>query len=393
MRTIRFLFALTALFVTSALVATPVAEFTGWHQGVVQSVIAATSLLSLVPNGALGVMSASSITAFKTEFGNYYQPRGQNAARLKKLLMHDTNAFDRQFTLMPLNGDALETGLMSHGRVLQSFKPKWSPLGQLAGSPRKVALRRVKVNVEEIPDNLVNMWLGFLASPNGADPDVNRANWPFVRWYVEKYLIPQAKEDQFFEAYYGVWADPGTDATPSLEGKSLDGLAMQVNTDIDAGTIVPISTGAFDTDPELFVDQIEDFVEQIDNRYRGLPLVLNMHDEYAQRFKQGMLDKYNVNYSQVGDGNLMQLRKRTNVSVLGHINWLQGVGGAPSEKIIASPAGNLLKAVRTGNKEEGALRIEQVDYTLKMFNDWHILYTYDDPRIVYTNDRELTYGI
>lgn len=393
MKAVRILFALAAVFVTSAIVSAPVVEFTGWDPGWVQGAIAATSFLSLVPHGAIGVMSSVDIAAFKTEFGNYYQPRGQNAARLKKLLMHDTRAFDSQFTLMPMDGDMLETGFMSHGRVLQSFKPKWSPLGQLQGSPRKVALRRVKVNVEEIPDYLVNTWLGFLTTEGGKDPDVNRANWPFVRWYVEKYLIPQAKEDQFFEAYYGVWADPGTDATPSLEGKALDGIAMQVNTDIDAGNIVPINTGAFDADPELFVDQVEDFVEQIDNRYRGLPLVLNMHDEYAQRFKQGMLDKYNVNYSQVGDGNLMQLRKRTNVSVLGHINWLQGVGGAPSEKIISSPAGNLLKAVRTGNKEEGALRIEQVDYTLKMFNDWHILYTYDDPRIVYTNDRELTYGI
>lgn len=393
MKALKTLLLLATLYATSALMATPVVEFTHWDPALVQGGIALMGLLSVVPQGSLAVMSGTSITAFVTEFGAYYQPRGQNAARLKKLLMQDTTNFDKQFTLLPLDGDVLETGLMSHGRVLQSFKPYWSPLGQLSGSPRKVALRRVKVNIEEIPDKLVNTWLGFLTTEGGKDPNVNRATWPFVRWYIEQYLLPQALQDQYYEAYYGVYADPGTNNTPGSEGTALDGLAMQVNTDIADNNITPINTGPLDTDPELFVDQIENMVEQVDNRYRGLPLVLNMHDEFAQRFQQGMLDKYNVNYAQVGDGNLMRLRKRPNVSVIGHTNWLQGVGGAPSEKIIASPAGNLLKAVRTGNKEDAMLRIEQVDYTLKMFNDWHILYTYDDPRIVFTNDRELTYGI
>lgn len=391
MKLAQFLFALVAVFATSALAAAPVVEFTSWDPGWVQGVIACTGLLKL--HNGLGVMSSSSITAFKTEFGAYYQPRGQNMARLRQLLMQDTSAFDSQFTLLPMDGDVLETGLMSHGRVLQAFKPKWSPLGELLGTPRKVALRRVKVNVEEIPDQLVNTWLGFLTTQGGKDPNVNRSTWPFVRWYVEQWLIPQAKQDQFYEAYYGIWAAPSNDATPSAEGTALDGIAMQVNTDIDAGNIVPISTGALDSDPEIFVDQIEDMVERVDNKLRGLPLVLNMHDQFAQRFKQGMLDKYNVNYAQVGDGNLMQLRKRTNVSVLGHVNWLQGVGGAPSEKIISAPKGKLLKAVRTQSNEGGEMRIEQVDYTLKMFSDWHILYTYDDPRTLITNDRELNYGL
>lgn len=341
------------------------------------------------------VMSGASITAFKTEFGAYYQPRGQNAERLRKLLMQNSTAFDAQFELMPMNGDVLETGLMSHGRVLQAFKPKWSPLGQLSGTPRKTALRRVKVNVEEIPDQLVNTWLGFLADAEGKDPNINRATWPFVRWYVEMYLIPQAKQDQYYEAYYGVWADPGTDATPSNEGEALDGIMFQLNTDVDNGDITTIATGALESDPEAFLEQVEAFGEQIDNRYRGMPLVINMHDTFAQLFKQGLEEKNMLKPSEVKlmGQSMYELPKRTNIKVLGHFNWLQGVGGAPSEKFLCAPPGILKKAVRTGNKEDGAMRIEQVDYTLKLFNDWHILYTYMDPRVVFTNDQELDFGI
>jgi hypothetical protein len=81
------------------------------------------------------------------------------------------------------------------------------------------------------------------------------------------------------------------------------------------------------------------------------------------------------------------------VSVLGHFNFIQGAGGSPSEKLIACPPGLLKKGVRVGNKEDQGLRLEQVDYTLKLFNDWHIMYLTLDPRVTFTNDRELTYGM
>jgi hypothetical protein len=248
----------------------------------------------------------------------------------------------------------------------------------------------VKVNVEEIPDLYVNMWLGFLASEGGKDPNVNRATWPFVRWYVEKYLIPQAKEDQYLEAAYGVWADPGTDATPSTHGESFDGIFVEVNRDVDAGYTTPISTGALFTDPELFVDQVEDFWEQVTDKYRGHPsMIINMHDTLVQRYKLGRQEKYGI----TDEAEKMKLNNRSNVSVLGHFNFIQGAGGSPSEKLIACPPGLLKKGVRVGNKEDQGLRLEQVDYTLKLFNDWHIMYLTLDPRVTFTNDRELTYGM
>jgi hypothetical protein len=384
-----------ALFVTATAMAAGIAEVTGFDFHTVQYTLLGAGALVSIPAGALATVTSGTLTAFANEFGAYYQPRGQNAERLRKLLMYDNTSFESQFTLMPMEGDVMEYGLESHDRVLQPFKPVFSPTANpLSATPRTIKLQRVKVNISSIPDHLVNTWLGFLTTEGGRDPNVNRATWPFVRWYVEKHLIPQAKEDQYMEAYYGDYADPGTNSTPGAHGTSIDGLAKKINVDIDNGALTAISTGALETtDGELFVDQIEDFVEQILDRYRNQALTINMHDSFAQLFKTGMLEKYNVNYAQVDEGGLMRLRKRSNVSVMGHHNFLDAPGGDPSQKLICSPAGNLLKLARVGSKEDSVVRLEQVDYQLKMFNDWHVAYGYYDPRIVFTNDVELTYGV
>lgn len=389
---LKLAFALAAMFVTSTMVAAAVTQVTGFDFELVRAVIAGVSLVVAIPSGALAVVASQTITDFADEFGAYYRPGGQNMERLKKLLMQNHQPWDDEFTLTPLEGDVLEYGLMAHTRVLQPFKPVWSPTGELSGTPRKLTLRRVKVNVAEIPDYFVNNWLGFLASEGGKDPNVDRATWPFVRWYVEKYLIPQAKEDQYYESFYGIYADPGTNSTPGAHGTALDGLAYLLNFDIDEGNINPIPSGALETDPIAFVEQIDAWVEQINNRYRGMPMNLNMHDVLVQRYRQGREELGQAAGMMLNEQQLISVRLRSNIKLKGHFNMVLGNGGSPSEKIWCTPNMNALKAVRVGNKENSMLKLEQVDYTLKMFNDWHVYYGYYDPRIVFTNDRDLTYG-
>lgn len=345
--------------------------------------------MPLVPGGSLAVMSSTMIDDFKTKFGAWYKPGGQNANSLRQLLWQDSSSWDAQFTMTPLEGDVLEYGYNTHTRVLQPFKPYWSPTGQLSGTPRRIKLQRVKVNVAEIPDFLVNTWLGFLATESRRDPNVDRTTWPFVRWYVEVWLIGQAKQDLFLnESFCGIYADPGTNGTAGAAGTAIDGLAYKINLDIDAGNIVPISTGALVSDPEDFVTQIEDFCDAVDNRYRGMNMTLNMHDTYFQRFIEGMHEKYNVFYPQVADGRVVNLRRRTHITVQGHVNMLQSVGGAASQKIWMTPKTNAGKFMRVGGSDEAMLRVESQDYNLKLFNDFHIAYDYYDPRIMFTNDVE-----
>lgn len=390
---LKFTMLAASLFVLSTMFAAALTGVTGWDFEATRLAVAGGLSIASVPAGALGLLSSQTITDFVEEFGAYYQPRGQNAARLRKLLMDDDGVFWDQFTTMPLEGDRLEYGLMDHTRVLQPFKAKWSPTGQMSGKPRVHTLRRVKVNIESIPDHLVNTWLGFLATEGGRDPNVNRATWPFVRWYVEMYLIPQAKQDMFDAAFYGLYVAPGNDNDPEPYHTSFDGIHAEVNRDIDAGLTTAISTGALETDPELFVEQIEDFADQIDRRYRGMPLRINMHDSFAQRFKTGLIEMGMLTPNEIRATPLYTLPKRTNITIVGQHNWLTEDGGVPSEKLICAMPGTLVKGVRVGNKEDATLRIEQVDYTLKMFNDWHILVGNLEPRVLAVNDRELDYGV
>jgi len=384
---------LLALFALSTMFASAVTGVTGWDFEATRIAIAGGLSIGAPVAGVLGFMSSQTITDFVTEFGAYYRPGSQNATRLRKLLMDDDRPFWNQFTTMPMEGDRLEYGLMDHTRVLQGFKPKWSPTGQMSGTPRVHTLRRLKVNIESIPDTLVQTWLGFLATEGGRDPNINRATWPFVRWYIEQYLIPQAKQDTYDAAFYGLYTAPADNTTPGAYDAAFDGLHVEVNRDVDAGLTTPITTGALESDPELFVDQIEDFSDQIDRRYRGLPLIINMHDSYKQLFFDGMLEKYNVNYAQVGDSALHTLRKRSNIRVEGHFNWMTEDGGSASQKLICAAPGTLIKGVRVGNKDDSMLRIEQEDYNLKMFNDWFILVGNLEPRVLACNDRELDFGI
>ena len=393
---------LMKLILPLVLMSTTVSMITGYDLGdVAMSIGGVTAVVAglqamgvqlLGPNtlaAATGGFDDDMIADFKTMFGSYYRPGSQNANRLKQLIWKDDSTWKDQFSYIPLEGDVLEYGIMSHTRVFQPFKPYWSETGNLAGSPRRLVLQRGKVNIGSIPDLLVNMWLGFLTTEGGKDPNVDRTTWPFVRWYIEKWLLPQENQDIFMnEAWTGVWADPGTNSTAGPAGTALNGLRFKLRTAIDDGDITPISTGALETDPELFVEQLEDFVENITAEYRGMEMTLNMHDSFLTRFKDGMAEKYNVNYLGVPKDQLATMYKRTNITIKGHVNMLQSVGGAVSEIIWCSPKDNMIRAGRIGSETGSLLKVESVDYKLKLFKDRHIAYDFWDPRIVFVNDVE-----
>lgn len=378
-----------------SMLAFALASTTAMAQPIIQGLYDLSQIiLSTDPNVlAASALGATSLAKFREEFGAYYQPRGQNVARLKMALFSDRTAFDNLFRKVPISGDRYEHALLNGTRVLQGFKPVWSELGGLEGTPMKSDLRRVKVNTGAVPDDLVDTWLGFLASQEGRDPGLARKEWPFVRWFIEIYLVQQALEDQFNEAFLSVYAPPPAGDTPSPAGTLLDGLHQQVNAFVDNGLMPVISTGPLEEDPEAFAEQIEAFAEQIDSKIRGRQLIINMADVYASRYAEGLQDRHALKPLEIMGTPMYQLPRRPNIKILGHTNWLQGVGGDASQKLICSFGDNFKKVVRVGNKEGMPFRVDEVDYKLKFFADWFVLYTLDDPRYAVTNDVELEYGL
>ena len=61
-------------------------------------------------------------------------------------------------------------------RIVQPFQKAFTPIGTTKFTPNQFDLYKLKVDMEETPDDLESSYLGFLA----AQPEQDRSNWLFV---------------------------------------------------------------------------------------------------------------------------------------------------------------------------------------------------------------------
>jgi hypothetical protein len=176
------------------------------------------------------------IQEIQTEWGIYYRDGGQNLARVlkKQYLSSQTEAL---FGLIPTDDTSYQMAIAELSRVLQPFQLGWTPMGNLKVSPITLTQTPFKVDIEENPDKLENSWLGFLA-----DSNLDRAQWPFVRYLVEQHLYSRMDEDyELNEIYFGKFAAP-TPGTAGAAGTGMDGIRTLINREIASPTsrITPI---------------------------------------------------------------------------------------------------------------------------------------------------------
>ena len=71
--------------------------------------------------------------------------------------------------------------------------------------------------------NKIDLFVAFLT---GDDIDVKQ--WPFVRWFIEEYIIPQIHQDyELNEVYKGVYAAP-TPGTAGAVSTSMNGIGKTI---------------------------------------------------------------------------------------------------------------------------------------------------------------------
>ena len=221
-----------------------------------------------------------------TEYGNYYRNGGQNAQRLLKrpYISSQTEAL---FGLLPTDDTSYQMAKTELTRILQPFQKGWTPLGNFKASPIVLTQFPMKVDLEETPDTLETTWLGFLA-----DNNLDRAVWPFVRWFVEEHVYNQMDEDyELNEIYSGKFVAP-TAGTPGAAGTSMDGIRIIINRGVAAGKIVPMVLGAIPTDILAFCEYVEAFIEGIGLRYSNQAMEVCMNTTLARRYAKGRQKKY-----------------------------------------------------------------------------------------------------
>jgi len=314
------------------------------------------------------------VSAIITEFGAYYLQSGQGRAALSKVLNWQAKT-EMMFTRILTQNTKIDRASSVMSRLLQPFQKQWSPTGDVTFTPLDIPLFKMKADFEEYPDELEETWLGFLASD-----DLDRKNWPFVRWLLEVHMIPQMEEDmELNEIYSGVYVAPPTPGTAGAAGSAMNGIKKTLNDLVTGGRITPIVTGAPNADPATWVGQVEAFTRAIDKRYWMTPMDIAMSQDLELRFKDGMEVKYNTQYRQEGD--IAKVK-----------NFPHRVVGLPSHvganKIWCTPKGNAILGVKRPALAK-QVQIENVDRLVKIYTDGFKGVGYVLPEIVFTNDQDL----
>jgi hypothetical protein len=313
------------------------------------------------------------VTDIIQEFGAYYINQGQNQSRLVKIL-NEKSVTEEAFTSV-ITDDTLWRGSESTiGRLLQPFQKDWTPLGTAGFKPIAIEQFPFKMDFEDNPDGLEATWLGFLA-----DNSLNRAEWPFIRWVIEVHLLPQIKEDyELNEIFAGVRATP-TPGTAGAAGTGMNGIKFLRNKFIDEGRITPLSISALETDPKLYVKQIEDFCDQINTRYWLQDMELNMSQTLARRYFRGYREWYGKDTDFTG---VKMSVEGTNIKVVGRPSH-EG-----SDIIWTSPKSNCIRLLKKSQNMD-RVRVETQKRQVQIFTDFYSGIGFLIPEIVFTNEADI----
>lgn len=322
-------------------------------------------------------MPNTSITASQvvTDFGAYYIDQGQNQNDIHDRLRESFGSM-AAFTIIESDNTVLRAVNTAYAEVLQAFQTAYTPKGGVTFTPKAIPLYNLKTDQQFYPDALKQSWLQFLITNN-----TDRTTYPFVRWFIEIYLINQIHHDMEVNLYGAIAATP-TAGTAGNASASFTGLKKIINDAITATTIATIATGAPSTTPETWCGQVETFCAGIPELYWENGFELNMSRSLALRYKQGRAIKYNTYYVQASDA--MSVQNFENIKVAGR-GSLTG-----KTKIWGTPKINAVIGMKGSESNMGTVEVEKVDRLVKIYTDFWFGLGFIDDGIVFTNDQDLT---
>ncbi len=286
-------------------------------------------------------------------FGAYYENSGQNQARVKTML---TQGLVTPGVCMPIKTDdtVFKLAKLSLQRIVQPFQKGWTPRNAAAITPNEIRLFHFKVDEDLTPDDVEATWLGFLAADN-----VTRKDWPLAKFLIERGYIPQINQDmELFEYGKGVYAEP-TAGTSGVTGSGMNGLVFQLQHGVDNETVNPVNIGALDKDS--IYDQVEAFVDGIDQIYQGIPMSVFMSQTWRKHYLRDKRDS--GHYFRTSDKDVDESIDFTSQRVV-ELPCLNG-----TNVIFATPKDNLLHITKkSANKTK--FSIEESKREVSFLCDW-----------------------
>lgn len=195
-------------------------------------------------------------TDLVTQFGSYYLNEGQNMDRLKSALRQPAVTPSYAVPIIH-DSDVYRTSNTSLGSIVQQFQKAFTPKGDITFKPNEIRLRNLKVDLSLYPDDVKGKWIGFLQNLSVQE----RADWPIVRYMLEKEVVPQIPHDLEMSTYWkGVYTAP-TAGTAGNAEDAMDGIRRLLNNGIADGTMNQITLTDAPTTSNIF-DRIEEFAEK-----------------------------------------------------------------------------------------------------------------------------------
>lgn len=312
-----------------------------------------------------------------TAYGEHYINEGQNMDNLHMLPFEESDTKEAG-TVIETDQTVLREANVEVQEVLQQYQDEFTSKGGVTFKPVMIPLYNVKIDVGVIPHKLIKSWLGFLAN-TGNDHET----YPFIQWLVQDYILKQSKEDMELKAIYKAVYEAPVDGTAGSASKVMNGIEKLL-LDLIALTgaadgIDPIATGDLSLlSATAFVTKIEDWWKQVPEKYRyDYSVDLNMSRAFRDKFKQGMRDKYNVNYQQTNQ--LLSLMDFENVSIKGRASMTN------KKRIWTTPKFNLLLPVR-GFSNKNVFDIQKHDRKVKFLTDWWEGAGFVQPGLIWTNE-------
>lgn len=336
------------------------------------------------------------LSALITAFGAQYTNDGQSDKDIKTQLFAQDDILSL-FKKQPETSDSYTSIYATVGEVSQAFSIPFTPKGSSVFKPWSTNLGEFKIDALFTPDKFRNSYLGFWAELS----EVDRSKWPVLRWFLQKLVIPRAKQDFLLSTAYWGWKATGfaaVPATPTVNGTTfvrelrsasnpngqpanatMDGVRIQLIKMAAAGRSLQITTGALSDTPVDFCTQVETMAMAVPVELRQQIDYFNMSIDRRNLYREGRRQKYNLNYAQVSD---LDEIKDTPIKVNGTIAM------TGSKQIWGTPPANRIMPMHADNT--GRFDVQKSDRSVKMLEDSKWLITFDIPEFVVHTDQDLT---
>lgn len=317
------------------------------------------------------------------DFGAFYKPGSDNAKNLRTMIYKPgkTATF---FQLRPTEDTIWRGTLASIDRIIQPFQKTFSPISTTLFEPNEFPLYKLKIDLQETPDDLEATYLGFLADL----PELDRAAWPFVRWWLEN-LIPPAKERdlELNEYFIGEYLAPPVPGTAGVVSTAMNGIRKIIRgyntagrTNLKNGAIV---TGAFAGADADFCTQLEEFVEAIPSEIRSMIKNIFVKTDAATKYRRGKRDKYKLHVNYMDQSTLATIEDYPTISVVG----LDSMGA--SEMIWTSIPQNMIRPVKKASLKD-QMKVQQfAPRVVSAYSDWWEVNNFEVPEFIFHNDNDL----